>query len=105
VRRIPVESSLARSVGHGPSIMNPRLPAIEIEMSKSGKVYQYEGVTVDQYVNAMRADSIGKALLVFINAKVDGVPVYPCTEITPELLERIETKNSVKEDQNIGKSS
>lgn len=102
MRRVEVTSSLVMSIGHGPSIINPRLPALEVEMAKGGKVYQYEGVTVDQYVNIMKSESVGKSLLVVMNAKVNGVKVYPCTEITDELVQRLAQRQS-QEGQSIGK--
>lgn len=97
MKRIAVDSSLAKSIGHGASINNPRLPALEVEMLKGGKVYQYEGVTVEQYNNIMRSESVGKSVLVVMNAKVDGVKVYPCTEITEALLAYQGAQNHLKE--------
>jgi hypothetical protein len=80
INRIPVASSMVKSIGHGQSITNPRLPAIEVEMA-NGRTYQYTGVTVEQYNNIMIAESVGKAVLVVMHAKVDGKPVYPCVEV------------------------
>jgi hypothetical protein len=80
INRIPVASSMVKSIGHGQSIINPRLPAIEVEMA-NGRTYQYAGVTIEQYNNIMIAESVGKAVLVVMHAKVDGKPVYPCVEV------------------------
>lgn len=72
MERIPVKSSMVTSIGYDPTIK-----VLEVEMN-NGRVYQYTGVAGPIYTNIMKAESVGKALLVVINAKVDGVPVYPC---------------------------
>jgi hypothetical protein len=69
--RQPVQSSNIASVGH-----DPGTNTLEVEF-KSGKVYQYPEVNVDEYGAMMNASSIGSHFANIIKPTKTGLEVEP----------------------------
>lgn len=69
IRRVPVTSDVAKSIGYRPSD-----GTLEIEYH-GGRVYQYANVSLEAYMDLMDGRSIGR----YINREIK--PFYVCTEI------------------------
>lgn len=63
MNRQPVKSSFIKSIGHEED-------TLEVEMA-SGTVYQFGGVTPDDYASLMGAKSIGKHFATNVRGKFD----------------------------------
>ena len=55
MKREPVESTAIKSVGY-----NEDKHLLEVEILETGRIYQYKGVSVDEYLDFMDAKSLGE---------------------------------------------
>ena len=55
MKREPVESTAIKSVGY-----NEDKQLLEVEILETGRIYQYKGVSVEEYLDFMDAKSLGE---------------------------------------------
>jgi hypothetical protein len=72
MNRIPVKSSLLKSVGY-----DPETKQLEVEFAKTGRLYAYQDVPADVHATVMGAESVGAAFLKHVR---NGGYAYTATE-------------------------
>ena len=79
MKRIPVTSSLAASLGY-----DPENSILEVEFKDSGDVWQYEGVSKNKYYEMMQSTSIGSYFRKFIKGHFPEKKVEDATRYTTQ---------------------
>lgn len=82
IQRIPVASSMIKSVGHEGD-------TVEVEFT-SGKVYRHSGCSDQMFAAMMASESIGK----FYNAHIRNLPFEKAEEPKPEDLDAAKTDDA-----------